>query len=64
MPKTEYGVKYSETINTWLISYQDNYQNLVWGAASAAISFDTLEDAQALAAAINGGTVGTTKPQS
>lgn len=62
MPKTEYVVKFSETIATYLISYQDNYQNCVWGNSGDAITFNSLGEAQAVAAGIGGGTVGTTKP--
>lgn len=64
MPKSEeFVVKYSDTIATYLISYQDDYQNLVWGSAAAAITFPTLGEAEALATAINAGTLGVPKPR-
>lgn len=62
MPQEEYVVKFNETTNLYLTVYHSNSDNHEWGNAEDAIKFETLGEAQSLAAAIGGGTVGTTKP--
>jgi hypothetical protein len=61
MPKQEFVVKYNEQTDLYLTSYSDP-EHCTWGSPSVALTWGTLAQAQSVAAAIGGGTVGTTKP--
>lgn len=62
MPKTLYVVKLSESIDLYLTYYSTDPAHCLWGNPNDALVWSTLAEAQAIAADIGGGTVGTTKP--
>lgn len=62
MPKTLYVVKLNENTDLYLTSYAQPPEHCTWGSPEVALTWATLEQAQSVAAAIGGGTVGTTKP--
>lgn len=62
MPREEYVVRLSETSDMYMIGYNPIFENCVWGNPENAVTYPTLAEAQAIAAGIGGGTVGTTKP--
>lgn len=63
MPANQFVVKFDVNTNLYMISYNPDYTRCQWGNANHAIVFGTLEEAEAIAAGINSGTVGTTKPK-
>jgi hypothetical protein len=60
----EYVVRQSEQSDVFLAYYDEDPQRCQWGALESAMTFTTLAEAQSLAAAIGGGTVGTPRPKS
>jgi hypothetical protein len=62
MAKNQFVVKYNEATDLYLTVYNPDYNLCQWGAVGMALTFSTLEQAQAIALGINSGTVGTTKP--
>jgi hypothetical protein len=54
-------VKESETTDLYLVNDVTTWAEASWGQPERAITFETLADAQARAAAIGHGTVGTAK---
>lgn len=62
MPKNEFVVEQTFT-GLYLVSYNvGNPPSSTFGNLSDAVIFSTLEQAEAAASAIGGGTVGTVKP--
>lgn len=64
MGQQQYVVKYNDTTDLYMISYDPIYSNCTWGSVDnpSLMIWSTLEAAQNVAASINSGTVGTTKP--
>lgn len=65
MPKQTYVVQYNDQTDLYMIEYNSQYSLCRWGTLSNPdlMQWATLAAAQAVATSINGGTVGTTKPQ-
>ena len=62
MPKTTYVVQIAGT-NLYLIGYNASIpENSIFGNLDNAIEFQTIDQAEDIAASIGNGTVGTTKP--
>lgn len=62
MPKTLYVVKYDIETDLYLLYFSSNPEHCLWGNPNEALTWETLAQAQSVAGAIGGGTVGTTKP--
>lgn len=64
MPKHDYVVQFNEESSLYLTGIIDpeGTPQYVWGSSAAAIGYTTLQLAQAQAASIGGGTVGTPRP--
>lgn len=62
MPQKKYVVQIEGT-DMFLIGYNaQTPPESLFGNLSSAVEYDTLEEAQTVASAVGGGTVGTTKP--
>jgi hypothetical protein len=62
MGQQQYVVQYNDVTDLYLVVYDPDYNNCKWGNAESALTWTTLEGAQAMAASIGHGTVGTPKP--
>lgn len=62
MGQQQYVVKYNDTTDLYLVVYNPDYNLCQWGSVDVALTWETLQDAQNIAASINSGTIGTTKP--
>ena len=64
MAREVFVVKYNEGTDLYMIQYNSQYSLCQWGNITnpQVMEWSTLAAAQAVAASINSGTVGTTKP--
>ena len=62
MPKQVFVVKLDEQTDLFLTYYSTDPAHCLWGSVNDALTWPTLPQAVAIANAIGGGTVGTTKP--
>lgn len=62
MPKQLYVVKFDTETDLYLLYFSSNPEHCLWGNPGDALTWETLPQANAVAAQIGGGTVGTTKP--
>jgi hypothetical protein len=58
MPKQEFVVKLNEQTDLFLVYYSTDPAHCQWGAIHDAIKFSTIEEANVVANAIGGGSLG------
>lgn len=62
MGQQKYVVQYNNQTDLYLTVFNPNYDLCQWGSLENALTFNTMEDAQYIAAMIDNGTVGTVRP--